>query len=230
MAISATTALAIGAGVSAAGSIAGGVMGANAQSKALGAAGAQVQEGIAGSMQLRQALEEWGRTFRDYTTEIAKPIMREAQAGPAESQAYRDASRLLDRSLAATGNTRSGAAVLGQRELAGAEADRRFDRMTTAAGLFGRLGAGTAEIESGLLRGEMGARGQQAEITAQQGAVEGSMLSGVFNTLGGLGGTLGGIYGAGMTGTAPQTQATASPLGGANMTPAVRRPWEAPAL
>lgn len=195
MAISAATATAIGAGVSAAGSIAGGVMGANAQNAALGRAQGMVGEGIAGSVEMRQALEEWGGTFRDYMTELAKPIMREATAAPTESQAYRDATQMLSRQLAGSGNIRSGAAVQGFRDLAATEADRKFQQQTDAARLFGQTGLGAAQLSAGLLRGEMSAKAQQAELEAQQGAVTGSLYGGIGETLGSLGGAVSGVFG-----------------------------------
>jgi hypothetical protein len=206
MAISGTTALAIAGGVSAASSVAGNIMGARAQDSALARAQGMVAQGMAGSAQLRQAIEEWTGVYRDYAKEQAEAINREAGAfGTRDSQTYRDANRLLSGSLAASGGIRSGAAVTARRELAASEAESAFGRRMAAANLFGQTALGGQQIQAGLVQGEMAAQGQRADMEATRGAVEGSKMAGIGGAIGDLAMGVGTGYASGLFGGAGST-------------------------
>lgn len=163
--------------------IAGNILGSKAQNAGIANAIQTISEGLANTEEFRKQLDTWTQTYREAMDESRKKLQRGEYDPVQESQAYRDAGRTLSRSLAATGNTRSGAAVQGFRELAAAEADAGYQREVGKYGLFGGVVMDSNRGIGGLLGQEDSARARIGGLQVDKGAVNGAMWQGIGDTL-----------------------------------------------
>jgi len=163
--------------------MAGNIMGAKAQTGAIGEAIETISRGLSNDEEFRKELDSWTQAYRDSMDEVRIRLASGQPRHVEESQQYRDASQLMARSLAGSGNTRSGVAVQGARDLAAEEASRAFGQDTDLYRLFGNtVSNGNANISS-LLGLEDSARAKIGGLQVDKGAVKGAMWQGIGDTL-----------------------------------------------
>jgi len=185
----------------------GGILGGNQQGNALDTAIESLATGLSNDATFRQHIQDWTTGYRDSLDEVKMRLAKGEPRPVAESQAYKDASMNLTRNLAAGGSIRSGAAVQGFRDLAGAEADRAFGQDAALYQMLGSTVGRGDQLTAALLGQEDRVRGGIAGLEVDKGAVEAAKTQGIFDSAGAIMGdgasaAFGGFGGGGAMATA----------------------------
>lgn len=186
--------------------------GAGVYSSMKSAEGAQdaqqtMQGGINRMEAFRNQLRQDSAAYRGWKEDLTGQMVEDAMKPAQDSQAYKDALRRFEASnLASGGSARSGAAMMGRRDLASAEGDAQFQRRAALAQLLGQETARSDQLSAGLLSDQKPLIGgladaQQQEANAQAAGIE-AVGGGISGALSGFAGA----YGAYKAGQGQQMQ------------------------